>query len=196
MDIFVQNIWKSYNGRDVLRDFSCRIPQGSCCALLAPSGAGKTTLLRLLLGLEQPDRGRILGLPKTCAALFQENRLFPDLCAVSNVTAAAGCSAPAAAALLEQLGLDGESQKKPVRLLSGGQARRTALARALLAPGELLTLDEPFTGLDDRTRRLAAAAVAAHHRGRTVLVVTHNLEDLPLLDVQQCITLPEGNPPA
>ena len=63
MDIVVNHLWKSYDGAAVLTDFSCRIPQGSCCALLAPSGAGKTTLLRLLLGLEQPDRGRLPAFP-------------------------------------------------------------------------------------------------------------------------------------
>ena len=92
MDIAVNHLWKSYEGIPVLKDFSCRIPQGSCCALLAPSGAGKTTLLRLLLGLEQPDRGEITGVPHRCAAVFQEDRLIPGLSAVSNVTMAAGCS--------------------------------------------------------------------------------------------------------
>ena len=77
MDIAVNHLWKSYDGTPVLEDFSCRIPQGSCCALLAPSGAGKTTLLRLLLGLEQPDAGEMTGVPSRCAAVFQEDRLIP-----------------------------------------------------------------------------------------------------------------------
>lgn len=189
MDIVVNHLWKSYDGAAVLADFSCRIPQGSCCALLAPSGAGKTTLLRLLLGLEQPDTGEITGVPHRCAAVFQEDRLFPGLCAVSNVTAATSCSRGEATALLSRLGLEDESQKKPVRLLSGGQARRVSLARALLAKGELLILDEPFTGLDDGTRQLCAAAIRDYRQGRTLLAVTHNLGDLPLLGIEKRITL-------
>ncbi len=189
MDIAVNHLWKSYDGSPVLEDFSCSIPRGSCCALLAPSGAGKTTLLRLLLGLEQPDRGEITGVPHRCAAVFQEDRLIPGLSAVSNVTMAAGCSREAAAALLSRLGLEDESQKKPVRLLSGGQAQRVSLARALLAKGELLILDEPFTGLDDGTRQLCAAAIRDYRRGRTLLAVTHNLDDLPLLGIEKRITL-------
>lgn len=189
MDIAVNHLWKSYDGTPVLEDFSCSIPRGSCCALLAPSGAGKTTLLRLLLGLEQPDSGIILGIPARCGVLFQEDRLFPGLCAVSNVTAATSCSRGEATALLSRLGLEDESQKKPVRLLSGGQARRVSLARALLAPGELLILDEPFTGLDDGTRQLCAAAIRDYRRGRTLLAVTHNLDDLPLLGIEKRITL-------
>lgn len=189
MDIAVNHLWKSYEETPVLADFSCSIPRGSCCALLAPSGAGKTTLLRLLLGLEQPDRGEITGVPHRCAAVFQENRLIPGLCAVSNVTAATSCSRREATALLSRLGLEDESQKKPVRLLSGGQARRVSLARALLAKGELLILDEPFTGLDDSTRQLCAAAIRDYRRGRTLVAVTHNLEDLPLLGIEKRITL-------
>lgn len=189
MDICVEHLCKRYGETPVLEDFSCSIPQGSCCALLAPSGAGKTTLLRLLLGLEPPDSGKIRGIPTRCGVLFQEDRLMPGLCAVSNVTAATSCSRGEAAALLSRLGLDSESQKKPVRLLSGGQARRVALTRALLAKGELLILDEPFTGLDDGTRHLCAAVIADCRKERTLLVVTHNLEDLPLLGVEKRITL-------
>ena len=189
MDIAVNHLWKSYDGTPVLEDFSCSIPWGSCCALLAPSGAGKTTLLRLLLGLEQPDSGIILGIPARCGVLFQEDRLFTDLCAVSNVTAATSCSRGEATALLSRLGLEDESQKKPVRLLSGGQARRVSLARALLAKGELLILDEPFTGLDEGSRQLCAAAIRDYRQGRTLLAVTHNLDDLPLLGVEKRITL-------
>lgn len=111
MDIAVNHLWKSYDGSPVLEDFSCSIPRGSCCALLAPSGAGKTTLLRLLLGLEQPDRGEITGVPHRCAAVFQEDRLIPGLSAVSNVTAATSCSRGEATALLSRLGLEDESQK-------------------------------------------------------------------------------------
>ena len=189
MDIAVNHLWKSYDGTPVLEDFSCSIPRGSCCALLAPSGAGKTTLLRLLLGLEQPDSGIILGIPARCGVLFQEDRLFPGLCAVSNVTAATSCSRGEATALLSRLGLEDESQKKPVRLLSGGQARRVSLARALLAKGEMLILDEPFTGLDDSTRQLCAAAIRDYRRGRTLVAVTHNLDDVPLLGIEKRITL-------
>ena len=189
MDIAVNHLWKSYERTPVLADFSCSIPPGSCCALLAPSGAGKTTLLRLLLGLEQPDSGIILGIPARCGVLFQEDRLFPGLCAVSNMTAATSCSRGEATALLSRLGLEDESQKKPVRLLSGGQARRVSLARALLAPGDLLILDEPFNGLDEGSRQRCAAAIQGYRQGRTLLAVTHNLDDLPLLGIEKRITL-------
>ena len=105
------------------------------------------------------------------------------------MTAATSCSRGEATALLSRLGLEDESQKKPVRLLSGGQARRVSLARALLAKGELLILDEPFNGLDEGSRQRCAAAIRDYRQGRTLLAVTHNLDDLPLLGIEKRITL-------
>lgn len=189
MDIVFQNICKAYGSKEILRDFSCRIPEGSICAVFAPSGAGKTTLLRLTLGLETPDSGTISGLPQKKSALFQEDRLCPNLSALSNIRMAVpGCSRENAAALLTQLGL-GDSLDKPAAQLSGGMARRAALARALLGEGSLLALDEPFSGLDEANRSIAADWILRCRGSRTILLVTHRPEDLTLLGVEQIIRL-------
>ena len=133
-------------------------------------------LLRLLLGLEQPDRGEITGVPHRCAAVFQEDRLIPGLSAVSNVTMAAGCSREAAAALLTELGVETDSQTKPTALLSGGQARRTALARALLAPGDLLILDEwGYVPVDKDGSQLLFRVISDSYESKS-LILTTNLE--------------------
>ena len=189
MDIVLQNVSKSYAGRQVLRDISCRIPEGAICAVLAPSGVGKTTLLRLILELEKPDSGIISGIPAKKAALFQEDRLCPNLSVPANIRMAVPkASKGEIQSILTELGL-GDSLTKPVSALSGGMARRAALARALLGSGELLTLDEPFTGLDEENRLLAAKAILNHRRGRTTILVTHRHEDLELLGVEQIIQL-------
>lgn len=189
MSIRIQEVSKSYQGRPVLRSISCTLPAGSRWAILAPSGAGKTTLLRLLLGLEVPDSGHISGVPRA-AVLFQENRLISKCSAIRNIQMTVSQSSSEILSLLTALGLDEASQKKPVYQLSGGQARRVALARALLAPGELLVLDEPFTGLDDESRHLAAQCILNHLQHRTLLLVTHRTEDLSLLHIHNRITLP------
>lgn len=189
MELILSGICKSYGTKPVLQDFSCRIPAASVCALMAPSGMGKTTLLRLILGLEKPDSGIISGVPKEKSALFQEDRLCPGLSAAANIRMAVpGCTEQEIRELLAELGLS-DSVSVPISQLSGGMARRAALARALLAPGALLILDEPFTGLDDDTRRTAAGAIKKYRRNRTLLFVTHNREDLLLLSAEQCITL-------
>ncbi len=192
MSILIQDVFKSYNGRPVLRGVSCEIPSGSRWAILAPSGAGKTTLLRLLLGLEAPDSGHISGVPRA-AVLFQENRLLSRCSAIRNLRMTVPRAKQEIPVLLTALGLDQASQEKPVCQLSGGQARRVALARALLAPGALLILDEPFTGLDEETHLLAARCIQSSLRNRTLLLVTHRTEDLPLLGIRQCIHLPSWN---
>lgn len=187
MDITLNNICKSYGGKQVLKDFSCIISVGSVCAVMAPSGAGKTTLLRLILGLEQPDSGTLSGIPERKSALFQEDRLCPNLSIRRNIRMAAGKAADTEA-VLTGLGLS-ESGNLPASQLSGGMARRAALARALLYDGELLVLDEPFNGLDEETRIQAAQVIRTCRRGRTLLLVTHRKEDLALLEADQLITL-------
>ena len=178
MDIAVNHLWKSYDGIPVLADFSCSIPRGSCCALLAPSGAGKTTLLRLLLGLEQPDRGEITGVPHRCAAVFQEDRLVDSLTVRANLRLAlgAGYDPAAAQALLNELDLP-DALRRTVGELSGGMKRRVALARALLCDAPLLVLDEPFKGLDEATARQCMDALARRAAGRAVLLVTHDAQE-------------------
>ncbi len=187
MDICIDHISKSYGQTRIFSDFSCIIARGSMVGIFAPSGAGKTTFLRLILGLEKPDSGHISGVPRTKSAVFQEDRLIPKLGSVKNLCIA-GADAAAAQALLNRLGL--EEVHKPVCQLSGGQARRVALARGLLAPGELLTLDEPFSALDDRARERAADAIRDYSAGRTVLLVTHREADFELLGIENRIYFP------
>lgn len=188
MDILIQDISKSFGEKRVFSHFSCRIPQGSCCAVMAPSGVGKTTLLRLILGLEKPDSGRISGVPVSKASVFQEDRLFPQLSALKNLSMAVRCSEDQAREVLSALGLE-DCWDNPVATLSGGQARRVALARGLVHGGGLLTLDEPFTGLDEDSRLRAAEAIRRFRHDRTLILVTHRQEDLPLLEVTEQIEL-------
>ncbi len=173
-DLVLEHVEKRYGDKVVLRDFSARFPGGECTCIMGPSGCGKTTLLRLILGLETPDGGQILGRSFPMAAVFQENRLFEDFSALSNVTAVCPRERrPEAARHLMALGL-GESLHAPVRTLSGGMKRRVAVARAVLAPGEVLVLDEPFTGLDRDTKAAVLAYLKDHTQGRTLLLVTHD----------------------
>ena len=173
-DLILEHIHKRYGEKVVLRDFSTRFPAGTCTCIMGPSGCGKTTLLRLILGLEEADGGTISGRRFPMSAVFQENRLFEDFSALSNVSAVcARGSRQEAARQLSALGLAG-SLHAPVRTLSGGMKRRVAIARAVLAPGELLILDEPFTGLDRDTKAVVLDYLKAHIQGRTLLLVTHD----------------------
>lgn len=172
--ILLEHISKSYAETVVFRDFSVRLPLGETSVITGVSGCGKTTLLRLILGLETPDAGTITGVPARRAAVFQEDRLCPQLTALENVLLIAGRKREREARdMLVRLGL-GESLAVPAAELSGGMRRRCALARALCAEFDLLALDEPFKGLDEANRRAAMAAVRALSGDKTVLLVTHD----------------------
>ena len=178
MELRVEGLTKRYGGEAVLNGVSFVLHEGITC-LMAPSGAGKTTLLRILLGLERADGGRVTGLAgHRVSAVFQESRLLPGLDAEGNLRFALGAEYDrvSAAEMLRELGLS-DVGTKPVRDYSGGMQRRLALARALLAPWELLLLDEPFAGLDRASRDRAAGCVRRCAAGKTVLAVTHDETD-------------------
>ena len=178
MAITIQKLSKSYNGISVFQNVDLQLEEGGIYCLMAPSGAGKTTLFRILMGLEKPDSGSVTGLPTgPVAAVFQEDRLCPALTAQKNIQLVHPVMAgeKLRQELLQLLPED--SLDKPVSEFSGGMRRRVALMRAMLAPGQFLLMDEPFTGLDEDTREAAMEYVLAHRRGRTLLFTTHHAEE-------------------
>ena len=180
----VKNLCKAYGDLPVLENVSFTVGVG-VTALWGPSGVGKTTLLRILLGLEKPDSGELMGTAVRWSAVFQEDRLLEGLDALGNLRFALGTDyeEAKAAAMLTALGLTWETGK-PVGAWSGGMKRRLALARALLAPSEAIALDEPFTGLDDENRQRAIRAIRRAAETKPVLLVTHDREDLAALDAR------------
>ncbi len=185
MTVEIRDVSKSYCGVEVLKSVNLTLLPGITC-LSAPSGAGKTTLVRILLGVEQPDSGFVLGLEAArLAAVFQEDRLLDRLDAEGNLRFVLGKAydEKQAGALLEELGLK-DAGGKPVGEYSGGMKRRLALARALSVPFDFLTLDEPFTGLDGENRKRAIACIRRRAAGKMVLVVTHNPEDAAELEAK------------
>ena len=168
--ISVKNLSKNFGGHTVLQNFTAEIPLCGVTVIRGASGAGKTTLFRLLLGLEKPDSGEILGMQgRKPAVVFQEDRLLPWSTALEN--AALGSHEQRAKAALIRLGL-GDNLCLLPRELSGGMKRRVAIARALAYGGDILFLDEPFTGLDEENKRIAANAM--REVNIPILVITHD----------------------
>ncbi len=168
--ISIQNLSKTFDGHTILKDYTGEISLSGVTVIRGASGAGKTTLFRLLLGLEQPDSGKITGMQgRKPAVVFQEDRLLPWATALEN--AAMGSDEARAKNTLERLGL-GENLCQLPRELSGGMKRRVAIARALAYGGDILFLDEPFTGLDEDNKRIAAQAML--EAKIPILVITHD----------------------
>lgn len=164
----------------VLEGVALDLEDGRVTALTGPNGSGKTTLARILLSLLVPDAGVVDGLDGArCAAVFQEDRLCEQLSAVRNVRLVLPRSTPSQAVVAElhRVGLDEESLTKPVRELSGGQRRRVAIVRALLADADLVVLDEPFKGLDVDGKVQVMTWVRERCAGTTTLLITHDLPE-------------------
>jgi NitT/TauT family transport system ATP-binding protein len=181
-DICITGLCKAFGGKRVLRDLDLTIPAGSTLCLMAPSGAGKTTLLRILAGLEQADAGSITGLSGyRTGMVFQENRLMGGFSLVDNIRLVSpGLTRDAILPVLDRFMLR-DSADQPVRELSGGMARRTALLRALLSDADLLLLDEPFTGLDQETLSQVLEETRLRLPGRTCVMATHQPEEAEAL---------------
>jgi molybdate transport system ATP-binding protein len=180
-----------------------RCAQGEVLALVGPSGSGKSTLLRCIAGLYRPSRGKVLCSGQTwldtalgvdmppqrrrVGLLFQDYALFPHLSALDNVGLALG-HLPSierpyrAMELLERVHLQGLESRRP-GALSGGQQQRVALARALAREPEVLLLDEPFSAVDQVTRRKLRLEMAELTRNLRVpvILVTHDLDEACML---------------
>lgn len=192
-----------YQQQPIPLDVEIECHAGELLALVGPSGSGKSTILRTIAGLQQPDKGfihcghevwldreRNIRLPtqeRQIGFVFQDYALFPHLTAVQNVTTALGHinaneRIGRAFELLERVNLKGLERRYP-DFLSGGQRQRVALARALAREPEILLLDEPFSAVDQVTRRKLQQELAILRRDIQIpiLLVTHDLDEAAML---------------
>lgn len=209
--IRIEGLSKSYGSQPVLQDLRMELAGGGIYCLMASSGAGKTTLLRLLTGLEEPDGGSVRYIcpgtaggrvdcsagnspagwsrtpsQMTFACVFQEDRLCPGLGIERNIRLARPTVTGEALREEIQKLLPAEALSKPVSEFSGGMGRRAALLRAMLAPGEVILMDEPFTGLDEESRQTACRYVLERRAGRTLLFTTHHEEEGRMMGAVFC----------
>ena len=185
----------SRGGRELLTEFSVVVAPGRLTVVQGPSGSGKTTLLRLMTGLERPDRGVVRlggtdldGLDRTALARLRRSHLSVasqsgslletlDVGENLELVREARSLAPDPALVdswIEALGLT-PLRHRPVRLLTGGERQRVAVARALAVDPELTVMDEPTSQLDEaNAERLVRVLVDAARRGLAVVVATHD----------------------
>jgi sulfonate transport system ATP-binding protein len=205
-EIRLERVSKRFDDVAVLDRIDLVIPAGEFIAIVGRSGSGKSTLLRIIAGLEQASAGKLQSTDRLAVA-FQEARLMPWLKVAENV----GFGLPAkdrariVADALGEVGLAGKAASWPLTL-SGGQAQRVSLARALVRQPEVLLLDEPFGALDALTKlemqNLVGTLWRAH--GWTVVMVTHDVaEAVRLADrvivldggqISESVTIPGRGP--
>ena len=173
----IRELSKHFGEKTLFEDLSLTVNRPMI--LWASSGWGKTTLLRILMGLETPSSGTVSGIGRV-GAVFQEDRLCPQLTAVQNVELVLENTKSdykqQIVRDLQRLGLDEAALDLPVRKLSGGQKRRAALLRAVWAESDTLLLDEPFTGMYPETMKKAASLLKERCQRKPVLLATHDRE--------------------
>lgn len=191
--IIAKNLFKSYNGTQVLKDVSLEIADGEFVVILGASGSGKSTLLSLLSGLEKADSGSIDcngtlletldddGLTafrkREVGFIFQQYYLLPHLNVDNNVKLGAALSDNKDyRQIIEAVGLKDKLKNSPAEL-SGGEQQRVCIARALAKKPNVLYLDEPTGALDEATGRevLDYILKLQREKGFTMIMVTHNV---------------------
>ena len=179
---------------DVLRELSLNIKKDKITVILGRSGCGKTTLLRLVAGLESISQGEIKFKEKAkIGFVFQEARLMPFLNVYENIVFPLKKQEIEPAkieALISMIGLS-DFKFAAVSQLSGGMSSRVSLARVLAYEANLILMDEPFAALDAFTRASMQAEILKIQAGKTILFVTHNIDEALFL-ADEIILLEKG----
>ena len=197
----LRNVTFGYGERVILRDLSLQVPRGKVTAIMGASGGGKTTVLRLIGGQERAQQGQVLvdgqdvgamdkaqlyAARRRMGMLFQFGALFTDMTVFDNVAFPLREHTDLPEVLvrdselmkLQAVGLRGARDLRPSQI-SGGMARRVALARAIALDPQLIMYDEPFAGLDPISLGTAAQLIRQLNdaMGLTTIVVSHDLEE-------------------
>jgi phospholipid/cholesterol/gamma-HCH transport system ATP-binding protein len=210
-----QKVCKAFNGQEVLKGIDLAIYRGQVTTVIGKSGMGKSVLLKHIIGLLEPDSGRILwegrplaalskddrrALKRKCSYMFQGTALFDSMTVFENI----------ALPLMERNRLTGSQIRQKVRdqlrrldipdveekypsQLSGGMKKRVAMARALITDPEIILFDEPTTGLDPIRKNAAHRMIVDYQRrfGFTAVMVSHEIPDVFCIS-QRIAMLDEG----
>lgn len=178
--IKIENLNISYKDKEIINNFNENILKKEKVALLGLSGIGKTSLINALMGLvDYTGTISFLEVPKY-AVVFQEDRLLPDFTVYDNVKiTATNLSNAEINQYIQRFNLN---PKALISTLSGGMKRRVAILRAILAPSNIIIMDEPFKGLDNDTKELVMSTVKEKTSDKTMIIVTHDLSEARFFD--------------
>jgi len=202
----VEGVSKIYpGGVEALNNMTLRFPQGELTSVLGPSGCGKTTLLKIIAGLLPATSGTVLvngrpvdGPGPDRAFVFQDFALMPWATVIRNVAFGLELRGVAkserlamAERQIESVGLKGFEQHYPHQL-SGGMRQRVGLARALAVDSEVLLMDEPFSAVDEQTRRKFQEDLLSvvANQSKTFIFVTHSIEEAVYVSDSIALLLP------
>ena len=193
-----KNVSKSYGNQDIIKNLNLKIEDGTFLTVVGTSGSGKTTLLKMINGLVKPNQGQILingqdvqdtdliELRRNIGYSIQGNGLFSHLTVAENIAFVLNLQKKNQVEIekvvdekLAMLGLDTQLKNRYPAALSGGQAQRVGIARALAATPNILLMDEPFGAVDAITRYQLQRELKLLHEetGITVVFITHDIAE-------------------
>jgi len=203
--VTVKNVYKNYGDTEALRDMSLNFPKGELTSLLGPSGCGKTTLLKIIAGLLPATSGEVIVNGEIVkepgpdrAFVFQDFALLPWASVIRNVAFGLelrGVAKPERESIAQKyigdVGLKGFENSFPHEL-SGGMRQRVGLARALSVDAQVLLMDEPFSAVDEQTRRKFQEDLLnlVKDQNKTFIFVTHSIEEAVYVSDQIALLLP------
>ena len=203
--VTVKNVYKNYGDVEALRDLSLEFPKGQLTSLLGPSGCGKTTLLKIIAGLLPATQGEVLVNGQQVnkpgpdrAFAFQDFALMPWASVIRNVAFGLELRGvnksereSIAIKYIKDVGLTGFEHSFPHEL-SGGMRQRVGLARALSVDSPVLLMDEPFSAVDEQTRRKFQEDLLnlVKNENKTFIFVTHSIEEAVYVSDQVALLLP------
>ncbi len=183
MRLRAENLYKSFDGEEIINNLSFEISGEFFLTILGSSGSGKTTLLRIISGLLKPDRGNIVVESSRLGFIFQDDRLIPWINASENIAIVSpGCDP---AEYLELVGLSGHARKYPSEM-SGGMRRRLNIARAIAFEPDLVLMDEPFNSLDVvlKDRLMEDILAIWKEKKVNIVMVTHDPHEAATLSTE------------
>jgi NitT/TauT family transport system ATP-binding protein len=203
--VSVKGVYKNYGEVEALRDMSLDFPKGQLISLLGPSGCGKTTLLKIIAGLLPATQGEVIVNGKVVtkpgpdrAFVFQDFALMPWANVIRNVAFGLELRGVGkvereeiASKYIGDVGLKGFEHSFPHEL-SGGMRQRVGLARALSVDSPVLLMDEPFSAVDEQTRRKFQEDLLSlvKNENKTFIFVTHSIEEAVYVSDQIALLLP------
>lgn len=179
--LILDHISKSYNGVQVFEHLSRTFANHSITCIMGDSGAGKTTLLGIMMGVIRCDEGMVSG-NENVSAVFQESRLVNHLSAYTNVKMAVGKKDGIEGELAYLL--DADSVYKKCSELSGGMKRRVEVVRAMMKDSDVVVMDEPFAGLDEKNRERTIRYILDRQQNRAIIIATHDETDALRMNAQ------------
>lgn len=197
--IKLENIAKSFGENKILKNINLTVEKGDFVTVIGRSGCGKTTMLKTMNGLISPDSGNVLidgknitqkniyDIRRSMGYVIQNKGLFPHMTIEKNITYVPTiCKsktkqerASLAEELIQMVGLDKKMLSRYPDELSGGQQQRVGIARALAADPKIILMDEPFSSLDEITRKAMQDVILDIHKklGLTIIFITHDISE-------------------